>query len=348
MTIEDQLKDTLQNARQDIAGWPDPVGRIEAGITRRRRLRVLAASSCLAVVLAGGATAWTALSAASNDRGTDVADGQLISWSDAPATEPAISRRSPRPEARGCEAASLMPRAWTEKTTDGRVLVNLSNGSDSRCTLTSPVTLRGVDSAGKNQSLAVKSVSDPVPLGQTPATIDPGEPATLLLAPSRECTGGGKASKYRNLSIGVEGRMIPIAGLDEITACSFGVSVWAVVPPALNVPFQVITIDAPEQVRRSEKIRYVVSWLNSSDRDFSLDACPAYTQGLKGSTRSYRLNCSEKTVPAHETLRFEMFYEVPSDAPLGRALLTWRAVMPDGTVAVGSLSTGGAQTTVVR
>lgn len=63
-----------------------------------------------------------------------------------------------------------------------------------------------------------------------------------------------------------------------------------------------------------ERFRYLVRLVNPTGREFSLDPCPAYSQGFGadgGTSENYLLNCSEvRAIPAGESVTYEMFVEM--------------------------------------
>jgi hypothetical protein len=74
--------------------------------------------------------------------------------------------------------------------------------------------------------------------------------------------------------------------------------------------------------------RYEITLTNIYSHSMRLDPCPTYAERLKvkGGTlvsRTYVLNCEGLLIPARTSIVFEMFLDVPPDAPLGPAELFW-------------------------
>ena len=68
-------------------------------------------------------------------------------------------------------------------------------------------------------------------IAQFPATIDPGEPARLVITPRPGCA---HPAKYTKPVIVVAGREVPVAGTATVTACAVTIGDWHVIPPVLN------------------------------------------------------------------------------------------------------------------
>jgi hypothetical protein len=60
-------------------------------------------------------------------------------------------------------------------------------------------------------------------------------------------------------------------GALEIKGCSFSTGRWAVRPPALNAGSQLVTLNAPTEIRRVQVISYTITILNPSDSKLKLD-----------------------------------------------------------------------------
>lgn len=357
MTVEKQVRSTLTDERHALPGWPDPVDRVSAGIRRRRRRRTMT-TAALTVVFAVALGVPAALGWGGGAAPTDEmpADG-VLPWIAAPAPEPArFARREPRPDARPCTLADLgvepnsrQPLAWVEKGESDddyqRLNVLLPNKKDSRCTLRGSVDLVATDVATGRRGPVATWLDPPKAnaVNQYPATIDPGEPARVDLVLSTTPCGYGTPNPrhYRDVAVVTLGHEFAVSEFELTTECPVGLGSWYALPPLLNVPYQVASIEAPRQVRRGETLEYEVSILNSSPRPFALRPCPVYTQRLGAEATTHRLNCAVRTIPAHRSVRFRMSLAVPETMPLGKARLTWTAVMDDGRVMIADLATGG-------
>lgn len=360
MTVEEQVRQALTDERHALPGWPDPIGRVSIGIRQRRRRRAVVTGLAVAIVAAVGVPV-ALRSAGGGAPGDEMPANGVIGWVDAPVPRPThLARREPRPDARECTPADLgvtpgarSPVAWVEPGGEGdegdghqRLTVLLANSRDSRCTLRGSVELVATDaSTGRRGALATWSEPPKADgVNQYPATIDPGEPARVDLVTSARCAGAAPSPRrYRDVALVTLGQEIAISGLDLPIGCPLGVGSWYVLPPLLNVPDQVVSIEAPERVRRGDTLEYVVTVLNSSDRPFPLRPCPVYAQRLGAEATTHRLNCAVRAIAGHTSVRFRMRLAVPETVPLGTNRLSWMAVMDDGRVAIANLATGGVE-----
>jgi hypothetical protein len=80
-----------------------------------------------------------------------------------------------------------------------------------------------------------------------------------------------------------------------------------------------VLLDVPHRVKLGNDLRYVVELRNESDKDVSLDPCPAFYQAWGESATAYFgpgfLNCEDapSVVPAEGAVRFRMVLELPDD-----------------------------------
>ena len=102
-------------------------------------------------------------------------------------------------------------------------------------------------------------------------------------------------------------------------------------PPEPEPPPSPLTasIKTYTSARAGSRFRYFVLLSNPSSAAVALDPCPIYVESLKakGGFGVYVLNCSSvRSIPAHESVTYEMFIDVPAgitgDAQ-GRVFLTW-------------------------
>lgn len=355
MKVEDQLRELLADDRYAVAAWPDPVDRVVRGVDRRRRRRRAVVAMAAVVFGVVGIGVPSLLRAQSTAAPVDqVGDRHLVPWRAEPAPEPTnLARRTARADARDCSATDLNRQAWVgaERTAgDARTYtVLLPNISDSRCTLRGSGELVATDAAtGRRGPLAMLHDGAADQVSQYPATIDPGEPARIDLRTTAACSRESKAAtRYRDLALVVQGREFPISALEMTLKCPVGVGSWHVLPPLLNVPDIVASIEAPTSVRRGEALEYVVTLLNSGHRSYHFDPCPVFTQRLAGTAQTHRLQCADTAIDPQRSVRFQMLIPVPADAEPGRAVLSWMAVARNGKVIVADLATGGATIQII-
>ncbi|MEJ3743977.1 DUF4232 domain-containing protein [Actinomycetes bacterium KLBMP 9797] len=345
MTAEDQLRRALTDDRYAMAPWPDPVGRITSGVERRiRRRRVRVVTSV--VVLAVTAASVPALLRSQNTAMPAGGD-QIVPWRAAPTPPPThLARRGPRADAPACTATDLNRSAWLDagasQAGNAPYTVLLSNNSDSRCTLRDSAQLVATDTdTGDRVAVPTEALAND-DLSQYPATLDPGELARIDVRAGRNCADESpKAAHYGEVALIVLGREIPVWSLSFTAWCPVRVGAWRVLPPLLNVPFIVASIDAPGTVQRGQTIQYVVTLLNSGPQPHHLDPCPRFTQQLESTRETHRLNCAVSTIAPHQSVRFAMRLAVPADAAPGDRKLNWMGVTDDGRVIVADLATGG-------
>jgi hypothetical protein len=222
--------------------------------------------------------------------------------------------------------------------------VMLPNASSQRCTVhteTAQTVLTVTNVATGQREMFTPGSATPMvgPLGawQTPATIDPGEPARLDIA-----AGDGCGQRFEDFVLVVLGRSYQ---LDLSTDCPPSLTGWYVEPPLLNAPLTV-TMKAPATVQRGQFFDYVVTVL-SAQGTFKLFDCPVYLQRLGTQAVWRRLNCHRlKAFPAHTPVSFTMRAYVPPDQPTGSVKLSWMAVMSDGKVAIAEFATDGVNVDV--
>jgi hypothetical protein len=352
-SLEQDLHRVLTDDRHALPAWPDAAERVGAGVRRRRRRReaVIVSAIVVAAILLGVPVVLAAGRAPDHTPPIDQPTNGVIPWTDTPADPPSdLPRRDPRPDARPCTAADLTGSARFEQVgaAGGQVvnIVFLPNRSDTRCTLTGSATVYATDKAGRRVQIPARSGTRfDGGIKHYPATVDPAEPARLDIVTATGCNGGLNAIHYGDVVLAVAGHQFPVPGLVLETTCQLEVGSWYVLPPPANAPVTV-TLDTPPQAHRGQPYRYTVTVL-AGDQPFNLHPCPVYIQTLGSYVGTYRLNCAVATIAPHRLVTFAMTLNVPRDAPLGTAQLTWTAYLADGTVAIADLASGGASVEVV-
>ena len=346
MTVEEKIRRELIDARHTGPGWPDPVERITKGVRRRRRRHATFAGAAATLIVAGAVAVPLAVQRQGGD-GDFAADSGIVAWVATPASIGQPVRRQPRPAARPCRGGDLDRNAWVPRSEDGSGVLSIAvrNVSSTRCTLDAPVSISAVRAGAAGRS-AVPSQPGAVASGkprQAPATVDPGEPAMIDIRPVGTCSHSSThATVVGKLELSVLGQGIAVSGVDAVKACSFDVGSWYVVPPMINASSQLVTINAPAEVQRGTELTYTVNILNPSDAPLSLNPCPAYVETVGRAKETYRLNCTTSSVAPHKSITYEMRIRIPGDIPTGKSTLSWMAVMGNGEVALGNISTGGA------
>jgi hypothetical protein len=107
-----------------------------------------------------------------------------------------------------------------------------------------------------------------------------------------------------------------------------------------------VTLDLPSGVVAGTTLDYVAALTNPTGTDMVLHPCPGYQQSLGPAGKAVlSLNCrAQRTIPAHQTVRFAMRLHVPADTPTGPGNLVWSIAAPAGIFAHGSLHVYGRDT----
>jgi hypothetical protein len=352
MNIDEQLRTALRDDRHAAPSWPDPVSRVEEGITRRRRRRLVVQTVGLATALVVTLSVVTLQGHPS----TAPADGWIIdSTADGPRSAPPdMQRRSPRPDRAPCPVDALGPVEWIVQSAPwgNSTGFGIRNIKQDRCTLSGTPTLIGTD---VDTGVRVPVPSAELPPGndtkvrQFPATIDAGELARIEIKGQAVCQPWQTPRSYRDLVLVFQGHELPLPNFRHLdSVCGAQVSPWFVEPPLEYAPL-VVSLDAPTTLQRGTDFTYTVNMLNASRRPYRLPACPSYqitpTQ-REGEWRT--LNCQLTEIPPHTTVHFKLHGYIPAQANPGQLKLTWMAVMSDGTVAVADMQTDGLKVTITE
>lgn len=343
MSIDQDLRRILTDARHAPPAWPDAVERVITGVRRRRRRRaLLAASVCAVVVLAslGVAATW-------RDRPVAPGETEVVPWIDAPAPVPTnIARTSPRAEGRPCEKdrfgdAWIDTRTGTGGTSIRTVLV--PSLTIDRCTIRGSVRVTAVDlDTNRTVELPIApGAPETAPYAQFPATVVPGDAARIDITTTGDCAPGATRVRPDSVTLTMaDGTVVRVPGLRIDDACAVRVGSWYVLPKLLNAPVTA-TIDTPTEVRRGTTLEYTVTM----GKGFR--GCPVYGQRL--ATGAWRLPDSYHHLNCRRVGpdRYEMRLEVPTDLAPGVYLLSWTAVMPDGEVVIADMRHGGVDVKVV-
>jgi hypothetical protein len=320
-----------------LPGWPDASERIGAGVRRRRtrrRLSVTLATVLTASVLFGLPSFFHSPDAAvpPSTFSAIEADG---AWVDPPAT---LQRRSPRADRSPCQPNLAQPLTWMNQESPTDLVVFYDPPDTDRCTLSGAPKLMVTDPVNLTRVFldAPTAEAKPNARKQFPATVDGGEPARFDITTDDNCP----AHHYTDLAFVVGGQEIPFSVPAVDGVCFRSVSPWYVEAPLINAPLTV-TIQSPKLVAPGRDFTYEVTVLNASDYPVRPGGCLIYQQGIAGKTEWFRLDCTREEFPAHTPVRYRMRARAPQQTPDTEITLTWMAALPDGTVAIGNLSTGG-------
>lgn len=344
-TIEADLRAAMHSSSTQPTDWPDPVTRVESGVTRRRRRRMLVASATAALVV-GVAAAGTGLVTHRPSASTTAVSAE-------PVAAPDVLHRSPRPDRQPCRLDNVDSLEWIQQSAPWGLSTGLAlrpNNSE-RCTLSGTPVLSGVNTTtGESEPIAATHVGplDANVTRQFPATVDPAEPARIEIR-GNKCKAGQEPRSYRGLVIMVGTKKLTLPSsrlLSEV--CGVDVSQWFVEPPLLYAALNA-TLQAPTVLRRGQEFTYTVRMENVYGRDYPMSSCPIFRLGIAATIVGpawQRINCSQTSIDGGDGIGFTLHGQVPPDTDPGKHKLTWMAVMGNGEAAVADMGTDGTTVTV--
>ena len=344
-TIEADLRAAMHTSPSAVAAWPDPVARVESGITHRRRRRLLVATAAATLVV-GTAAAGTVITHRPV-RSTTAVGAE-------PVAAPQILRRSPRPDRQPCQLDNVDAVDWIVQSAPWGPSTGLAlrpNNSE-RCTLSGRPQLSGINTTtGASEPIAAANLGplDTSVVRQFPATVDPGEPARLDIR-GNKCPAGQKARSYRNLVVTVGTKKLPLPGSQRLTGiCGADVSQWFVEPPMLYAALNA-TVHAPTVLRRGQDFMYTVRIDNVFPRDYPMSSCPIFRLGIAATEIGpwQRINCTQTSIDGHDSIEFTLHGQVPPDTEPGQHKLTWMAAMSTGEAAIADMGTDGTTLTITQ
>jgi len=352
MTIEDEIRTVLLDDRRTLVGPPDSHERIMRAIRYRRRVRVVAGTVAGVVVVA--------LAIPLALRLTDVPASRPIQAGVSTATQapssaiPAVPWiATPAPSggaaptttvATSCKSADLATTAKVQSdhlgiSQEDAANVTLRNVGARSCTLAGRPDLL-TKASGAYQPLATAAALLPSSVVVTPATIRPGQSATVQLAMTEVCNGGVRASiTSTDLALSIAGDAIPIPGLKLSGSCpKVSVTPWFMAKAQPNDPYAGLVARIADVGRAAPglPLSYVVELTNGSDQPVSFDSCPGYAETILKTRETYQLNCQQQTIAPAETTRLAMQISVPANAPDGDTALMWELAGADNFDAVAT------------
>ena len=183
----------------------------------------------------------------------------------------------------------------------------------------------------------------------------PGGVTGLLLVTSVNCPAGqanaNAAPVYHSVTVTIPGGgQVVINGSFDMV-CGLQTSMFSVRQPQQRytqspVSGARVALDLPTGVVAGSTLDYVAALTNPTGTDMVLSPCPGYEQGLGLAGKAVlSLNCrAQRTIPAHQTVRFAMRLHVPADTPTGPGSLFWSIAAPADIFAHGSLHIYGRDT----
>jgi hypothetical protein len=342
--IEDELRRIFADPGRTPPAWPDATTRVRAGMRRRHRRRAVTGAGgatmavliVVAVLIGLGRTPApappTTSSPSTSLSPSSSGSADAIPWRDLPYVAYPRALPSPRPDGPACRAANLVLDSDDTLGAAGTAteFVKVHNGGSARCTLSGrPTLLHTVAGA------AVVGPTNPIDEpdagnGITPATIDPGEQAVLMIETYGGCTAPPTGVVYANLALRLTGGTVLALGSTLDPRCGVGMGQWyrPVVDTTDHLPWLGLTaaIEAPQTVHLGRTFDYVVTLTNPTGLAVPLAPCPNYVEGIAGATSGgvNQLNCTVASIPAGGQVRFAMRLSWTAGVGLlGPGTLSW-------------------------
>lgn len=181
----------------------------------------------------------------------------------------------------------------------------------------------------------------------------PGGVTGLVLVTSVNCQAGQSNATpvYHSVVVTIPGGgQVVINGPFDLI-CGLQTSKFAVRQPQQRytqspVSGARVALDLPSGMVAGTTLDYVAALTNPTGTAMVLSPCPGYQQGLGLAGKAVlSLNCrAQRTIPAHQTVRFAMRLHVPADTPTGPGNLFWLIAAPADVFAHGSLHVYGRDT----
>lgn len=273
-----------------------------------------------------------------------------IAWNNEPAARPGhpvATKPWPRPVEPPCQADDL-ESIWPDSGytfSDGiadseatGLAVLVRNVGPAACSLTGHPTVQATDSDGKplgplaEPGIYLRKV-DP---GLTPAVIQPGEPAKVLLSMTSEgCPGPQRDVRGADIMLD-NGFSFSIKNAWLRGSCQLRVSAWGEVDLLVRRFWALeAKLLAPPVVKAGAELAYTVELVNVTSATVSLEPCPIFTQVLsledrveqqdidKLQNQTFRLNCSVRSIAPRAAVRFQMKIPIPQGFPADKAYVYW-------------------------
>jgi hypothetical protein len=318
MNLEDDLRRVLADDRVALPGWPDPVARVRDGIRRRRRRAAIVAVLAAVAAVAIGTPAAMRLTAAPGGPPADpAATPSVIPFVAIPTPATTTASPEPRPTAAACRAAQLAaPAVASAEGATGSYFTTIEvRNTGPRCTLSGTPTLIALNKkTGERGPIPTQSADYGIGGTQeSPATVDAGEGARVLLVTAMGCGGGANPTTYVDVSLRYAGADHAVRDLQLESTCQIQLGAWyrdlaapSAPPPA---PFAALTasLEVPPSVAPGATLEFVVVLTNPTGAAIPLEPCPAYRMDFgKFSYTTGLLNCQIQRIEPHHAARFAM------------------------------------------
>lgn len=273
-----------------------------------------------------------------------------VAWNNEPVArprQPVATKPVPRPAQPPCESDDL-ESLWPDSGytfSDGipeseatGLAVLVRNVGPATCSLAGYPKVQATDFDGKalgppaEPGIYLKKV-DP---GISPAVIEPGEPAKVLLSMSSAgCPGPQRDVRGAELVLD-NGFSFEIKNAWLRGSCQLKVSGWGeMYPQALRFWALEAKLLAPPVVKAGAELVYTVELINITAATVPLEPCPIFTQVLsledrvepedvdKLHAQTFRLNCSVRSIGPRAAVRYQMRMPIPQGSPPGKTYVYW-------------------------
>ena len=273
-----------------------------------------------------------------------------VAWNNEPATRPEqriATKPLPRPAQPPCQAddlESLWPdsgHTFSDGIPDSEatgLAVLVRNVGPAACSLSGHPKVQGMDSDGKplgplaEPGIYLRKV-DP---GITPAVMEPGEPAKVLLSMTSEgCPGPQRDVRGADVMLD-NGFHFSIKNAWLRGSCQLRVSAWGEVELRVRRFWALeAKLLAPPVVTSGVELAYTVELVNVTAATVPLEPCPIFTQVLSLEERvepedidklhgqTFRLNCAVRSIAPRGAVRYQMKMPIPQGFPVGKAYVYW-------------------------
>jgi hypothetical protein len=177
--------------------------------------------------------------------------------------------------------------------------------------------------------------------GVGPATIAPGQTATLSVVISHACDTAQLS--YDGIVLVQAGKQIAVPGLQLTGTCpTVHVGAWQPpqrpdpIPPRLQYGTLRALVDAPATAHAGDPIDYVVTLTNPGPATVAFSPCAVYRESIYKLSLTYLLNCPPAGLAPGDSIRFALRITASAYTPAGPTTIRWTIVEPGGESATAS------------
>jgi hypothetical protein len=273
-----------------------------------------------------------------------------VAWNNEPVARPEqriVGKPMPRPAQPPCKADDLEP-LWpdsgytfsdgiADSEATGFTLL-IRNVGPAACSLSGHPKVQATDSDGKPLGLPAEpgiylKLVDP---GLTPAVMEPGEPAKVLLSMTSEgCPGPQRDVRGADVVLD-NGFAFSIKNAWLRGSCRLRVSSWGEVESRVKRfwPLEAKLL-TPPVVKAGAELVYTVELINITAATVPMEPCPIFTHLLSLEDRvdsqdvdklygqTFRLNCSVRSIGPRAAVSYQMRLPIPPNFPPGKTYIYW-------------------------